>query len=639
MEAPVLPKRIYRFGLYFADPDAGTLLREGVPIKLQEQPLRVLCLLLERAGKVVTREELRQTLWPEGTYVEFDGSLNATLKRLRSALGDDADNPTFIETVPRRGYRFIAPVQCQPSAEGRPGRVDVPPPIKTALDASDSAISAGHRRFKPWWLLAAVASALALIFWGYTLRGPAPPGTGRKIIAVLPFSNEGAGPDLDYLRYALADELTTDLTYSGSVTVRPFSSTTVYATQPADPATVGKQLRVTYVVAGGFLLDKQNLRINLELVDVAQNQAVWREQVVVSPQDLVALHDKLAVRTTQGILPAVDVVGASRNVPSPKNEQALELFLHSLSIPYDPEPNLIGIKNLEESVALDSAYAPAWAELSRRYSYDFHYANGGKASEAKMRAAYTRQSELDPNWPSISSAILAEDGDLNGAYDQAADFLRRHPDVAEGHFFMSYDLLYAGLLDEAGQECEAALARDPGFSEFRACAVPFILQGDYAHAQSYIRLDEHSGFGAALRMTIALRSGDTVAALAESDGASRGGFPFAGMARTRLNQAPEAQLRRAATELEEEHTSWHDPEMYYFNAGVLSCAGQDDAALRQLRKAISGNFCSYPAMDKDPLFDSIRQRPEFGELRQFAIQCQQSFLAHRQQAGARLKSE
>jgi len=111
MDAPVLSKRVYRFGLFQVDPEGGKLQRQGVPVRLQDQPLRVLFLLLERPGEIVTREELRRSLWPEGTFVEFEGSLNAALKRLRFALGDDADNPTFIETIPRRGYRFIAPVQ------------------------------------------------------------------------------------------------------------------------------------------------------------------------------------------------------------------------------------------------------------------------------------------------------------------------------------------------------------------------------------------------------------------------------------------------------------------------------------------------------------------------------------------------
>jgi hypothetical protein len=226
---------------------------------------------------------------------------------------------------------------------------------------------------------------------------------------------------------------------------------------------------------------------------------------------------------------------------------------------------------------------------------------------------------------------------LDGAYDQAADFLRRHPDMAIGHHSMSYVLRYAGLLDEATQQCNAAFALDPGFNGFRSCAVPYILQGDYAHARVVIQLDEHSGFGATLRMTIALRSGNTAAAFVESDAAALGGFPFVGLARRYLNHAPEAELRSAAAALEVNPRSERDPEMDYFNAGVMSYAGQGDAALRQLAKAIRGNYCSYPAMEKDPLFNPIRHRTEFAELRHAAMQCQQDFQVHRRQVDAALQ--
>lgn len=632
MEAPVLPKRVYRFGLFQADPDGGKLLRQGAPIKLQDQPLRVLCLLLDRAGEIVSREELRQSLWPEGTYVEFEGSLNAALKRLRFALGDDADNPIFIETVPRRGYRFIAPVKREPQSEINESPI-APATVKSPAPDTVNGRSSPVSRLPPWWMLAAMVILLMGLGWWYATRTRPGQPPARKVIAVLPFSNEGAGLEFDYLRYAIANDLVTDLTHTNSVAVRPFASTSRYGSQPADPATVGKELRVTHVVAGGFLRDNKNLRVHLELVDVAQNQPVWREEVTASPQDLVSLHNELAVRTAQGLLPAMHISNASAaDVPVPKNERALELFLHSLSTSYDPESNRIGIKQLEESVSLDGDYAPAWAELSKRYSYDFHYGNGGNAADEKMRAAYKRQSELDPNWPSIAAAIRLEDGDLYGAYDQAADFLRRHPDLAEGHFYMSYPFLYAGLLEEAGKECEAARALDPGLV-LRSCGIPFILQGDYAHAQPYIRLEEHSGFAAMLRMTIALRSGNRTGALAESDAASQGGFRFASLARVCLKGTPEAELQKAAAEFEVE-PGWRDPEMFYFNAGILSFCGQSDAALRQLRKAITGNFCSYPAMDKDPLFDPIRQRAEFADLRHAGTQCQQNFLAHRRQVDA-----
>src|SRR5947209_13058265 len=114
MERTVVSANIFRFGLFQADAAGGTLMRNGVRIKLQDQPFRVLLILLERPGEIVTREELRQKLWAEGTFVDFDGSLNVILKKLRAALDDDSDNPRFVETVPRRGYRFIAPVSVEP---------------------------------------------------------------------------------------------------------------------------------------------------------------------------------------------------------------------------------------------------------------------------------------------------------------------------------------------------------------------------------------------------------------------------------------------------------------------------------------------------------------------------------------------
>ena len=631
--------RVFRFGLFAADTARGTLARKGVRVKIQDQPFRVLLSLLEHPGEIVTREELRRQLWPEGTYVDFDGSLNVILKKLRAAIDDESDNPRFIETVPRQGYRFVAPVSVD---EFTPILEDTNSVASSSAQAANNGAASMPRRAVSWWrvTIAAFAGlALLLVGWTYTRRGRSVAIASQKVIAVLPFSNQGAGGDFDYLSYAIANDLVTDLTHARSISVRPFASTSRYGSQAADPVTAGNELRVTHVLTGSFLLENKNLRVNVELVDVARNLSVWREQVTVSPQELIALHAKLAASAMHGLLPAMRVFAAPHeDIPVPRNEQALELFLHSLSTPYDPEPNLMGIKQLEESISLEGDYAPAWAELSRRYSYDFHYGKGGKAAEEKMRAAYKRQAELDANWPSISSAIRVEDGDLYGSYDQAANFLRRHPDLAEGHFYVSVDLRYAGLLEEADKECEAARQIDPGFGILRACAVPFILQGDYADAQPYIRLEEHSGFGAVLRMTIALRSGNGPAALAESDAASQGGFPFAGLARVCLNRAPEAEIRQAAAGLEVEPL-WRDPEMFYFNAGVMSFCGQGDAALRQLHKAISGNYCSYPSMDKDPLFDPIRQRSDFAEARQAGVQCQKKFLTHRQQADGALAAQ
>lgn len=632
---PAQSKRSYRFGLFEADLASGELLRQGVRVRLQDQPFRVLSILLEGAGEIVSREELRQKLWPANTYVEFDGSLNAALTRLRSALGDSADNPIFIETVPKRGYRFIAPVTFDHESESSEAAEVLLRPLKPSpLPATDDDLPLPLRRRGLLWTVVPLLLLFSLAIWLYTRRSAPSVPAARKIVAVLPFSNEGAGPDFNYLRYAIANDLVTDLTSTRSLTVRPFASTSKYGSQPADPEAVGKELHVTDVVAGGFLLDKQNLRVNLELVDVAGNQVLWREEVTVSPQELVTLHDKLALRAVKGLLPAMNIANASAaDMPAPKNEQALDLFLHSITVPLDPEPNQTAIKMLESSVSLDKDYAPAWGELGWRYYIDYHYGNGGEAAVAKALQSYQRQAELDPNVPSVSTTIRVEQGDLNGAYDQAAEFLRRRPDVSIAHYSMSYVLRYAGLLDEASKECDKALAIDPGFNVFRSCATPFILSGDYAHAQKFIRLDENSGVAATSRTFIALRTGNTAAVFAESSAMSKTGLHYGDLARSCLNHAPEAEISQTAAQVETDPRLSVDAEEMYRSAEVLSFCGFGDAALRQLGKAIAGNYCSYPAMDKDPLFEPLRHRPEFAESRQAGLKCQERFLAHREQVG------
>ncbi|MGA2859174.1 MAG: winged helix-turn-helix domain-containing protein, partial [Candidatus Sulfotelmatobacter sp.] len=217
---------IFRFGLFQADASRGTLTRNGSPVKLQDQPFRVLVMLLQRPGEVVTREELRQNLWPEGTYVDFDGSLNVTLKKLRAALDDDSDNPRFIETVPRRGYRFIAPVsveKVEPPAS--PNFVELQSPRALSIDLTAPA-PVVHRRKPPRPLIYAVCAVVLLILVGlgwYFRRDfsrgrtvPVQPAAAtvpilRKSVAVLGFHNLSGKVDDDWLATAFSEMLSTEL--------------------------------------------------------------------------------------------------------------------------------------------------------------------------------------------------------------------------------------------------------------------------------------------------------------------------------------------------------------------------------------------------------------------------------------------
>ena len=596
--------------------------------------MRVLCLLLDRAGEIVTREELRHALWIDGTTVEFDGSLNAALKRLRSALGDDADNPTFIETVPRRGYRFIAPVHREDDGAPSEPNGQASPPSDTVASDPKTPSAEITPPSTVRWIAAAVLllciASVVIVGWRYTQHSPTESTPEHKVIAVLPFTNQGAGRDLDYLSYAIGNELVTDLTYSPSLSVRPFSSTSKYGSQPGDLAALGKELRVSHILAGVYLLNKQQLQVNLELVDVAKDKLVWRDEILVSPQEMVALRNQLTERASRGLMAAIHVPPSSLiDFPAPRNEQAFRLYLDSLGISHDPVPNREAIKYLERSVALDSGYPPTWAELGWRYYIDYSYGGGGDEERAKGLETYRRMKELDPHGTVNVITLRTEQGELEAAYDEAASLVQRRPDASASHYEMSYVLRYAGLLDEAGKECDAALSIDPGYSAFRSCAVPFIAQGDYGHAEKFIQLDSKTGFAAMLRLEIAMRTRDTAKGLAEAEFASQTGFPSAKLVAAFLHHASEAELNKAAAELERSSNSVHDPEIIYRNAEVLSYSGETDAALRQLAKAVAGNYCSYPAIDTNPIFDPLRQRPEFARIREAASQCQQTFQNHR----------
>ncbi|MHB8524941.1 MAG: winged helix-turn-helix domain-containing tetratricopeptide repeat protein [Candidatus Acidiferrales bacterium] len=594
-------------------------------VKLSDQPFCLLAMLLERPGKLVTREELQQRLWPNQPYGEFSDGLNTAVNRLRTALDDNAETPRFVETIPKRGYRFIATVEAEsPRVDSRAGPI-------------------ARRRWWLFWLAGSAAILAVAVAWQYPRQRPPASTPGPKAVAVLPFSNEGAGPKFDYLRYAIANDLITDLSHVRSVTVRPFASTARYASQPADPATVGKRLRVSDIIAGGYLLENDNLHVTMELVDVARDATVWRTELVVSPQRLIVLGNRLAGRMTQGLLPTMNIREASvSEMPVPTSERAFDLYLHSIAASHDPEPNLAAIADLEKSVSLDPNYAPAWGELGRRYYIDYEYGKGGAASRAKALEAYKNETRLDPNSGVNVAIILAQQGELSAAYDRAAILLRRRPNDAMAHMTMGYVLRYAGLLDEATKQCKAAIAIDPGNSYFRSCATPFTLLGQYDEARKFALLDENTGFGAALRMEIALRTGDRVKALAEAAKVSKaGGMQYADIVQACLGPDTQQELPQTIGAMRriESGPNWtHDPEGFYRYASVLSFCGQADAALDQLRNAIQGNYCSYPAMENDPLFAPIRQQPAFKELEQAAIRCQQNFLTHQHQVDATLQA-
>ncbi len=642
MDTSLRSARSYRFGLFEVDLNNAQLSRKGVRVRLQEQPLRILSLLLNRPGQIITREDFRRELWPAGTYVDFDGSLNAALKRLRSALDDDPDNPRFIETIPRKGYRFIGPVEViaaenivPPAPQIASDHVEVGQSGATqGWNGTDEAVPDARVFGRKYGWTGAILIVLMLGTLAVYRFGGKKNEAIEKVVApdnslsVLPFANGGAGPAFDYLRFALASDIVTDLTYARSVSVRPFASTTKYAADPKDPQTAGREMKTSYVVSGDFVNEEGKLKVTAELTRVSDGRVLWRDSAAAAPDELVRLHENLSERLQNGVITALggqQMVGA---IPAPHSQRAYDLYLRSVAIPRDPGPNQAAIAALNESVAEDQEYAPAWVELGWRYYFDAEYAGGGEPSYKKSFEAITRAASLDPNGTANSINLTVEHGDLLEGYDKARRLLARRPDASMAHFQMAYVYRYAGLLDQAARECDAALAIDPGNFIFRSCSKVFMYEGNYSRAQVFLDLDGNSGWSVRQRMHFALRQKNLPLALALAIIAFDGGYKDAQVVLTELNHESPKALQAAAAQEETFASGQDDPEEKYEVAAMLSFAGQDDRAIRILGGAVRKNYCATSLLDTDPLLAPLRARKDFSQLKALATACQGNFLAH-----------
>jgi eukaryotic-like serine/threonine-protein kinase len=496
------------------------------------------------------------------------------------------------------------------------------------------AVPSGNRK-KMWPMavagIAVIAALGAVVAWWAAHRAASPATQGGpKSVAVFPLQNIASDKDADFLSFALSDEISNTLSHSPTLAIRPFASTRKYAGTNYDPQAAGKELGVTDVVTGHFLRDGDQLQVTLEAVDVGSNRVVWRDSVTGPMKNMIGLQDQISARVEQGLLPLLGASSAASEAGTrPQNSQAYDLYLRSLAVAHDPAPNKQAITMLEESVKLDPSYAPAWWQLANRSYYEGNYDTAEADSERALA--------LDPNLVDAAGGLIVlrtEKGDLNGAYDEALDLIKRRPDSAQAQFTLGYVYRYAGLLDEAAKQCEKAYQLDPRNYTFRSCAITYEFLGKYDRAMDFMRLDAGSVWAASNTGDILLREGKVSEALEDyrkvelGGGTKRGGSGF-----TELNlftsnrRGPD--LEAAARQDEAQLKMVRDPEPKYWSAGEMAYVGQKDVALRLLRSAVEGNYCQVYGLDHDPLFASLRGDSEFASIRSAAVECQKRFLAHR----------
>ena len=461
------------------------------------------------------------------------------------------------------------------------------------------------------------------------VSGPAPNNT----IAILPFQNLTGDPGSDYLRLALADEVSGVLTHIRSLEVRPMSATQKYTGKEVNLGRVGRDVHVANLLTGHYMRQGNQLLVTMEVVEVKDERALWQTTVTAPAGDMIGLQSQLSSQIAQGLLPALGrSLGGLESATKPKNPEAYDLYLRSAAVPHDVGPNRVAIGMLERAAGLDPTYAPVWDALCQRYYYEAEYAGGGAGMLDRSDAACARTIALDPNLVSAGSQLAlnrVERGDLARAYQDAEDLIRRRPDSAEAHFTLSYVMRYAGFLDHSMQECDTALGLDPGYYRLRSCSEAFYEVGKVDRAMDFVRLDANSEWGRAHLPAILLRAGK----IDEAEQAIKNMPDLAIWFKPLLSQCVQnggvneqqnidAKTQAALLEI-------RDPELLYYQGSLMAFCGNHDLAVRMIGSAIQRNYCAYSALELDPLLASLRGTPEFSRLREAATKCQQDFLVAR----------
>jgi non-specific serine/threonine protein kinase len=455
----------------------------------------------------------------------------------------------------------------------------------------------------------------------------------RPGLAVLPFTSIKRDPDVEYLGFALADQIIGALSYVNGVLVRPSSAIRKYQDQTVDAPTVGHELQVEYVLAGYYLIEGSVVRLNVELVKAHSNEMVWRESIQADYNTVFALQDIAAEKVLGGL--KVRFSSDERQhmrADVPADPLAYEYYLRAVSYPVTLDGDRLAVEMLEKALDLDQDYAPGWAELGYRISQLGSFGLLGEKEQQRAENALKKALSLNGNLLAALfnlSVLSVDTGRLEEALDLIDRMLRITPDNATAHFALSYVYRYAGMLEESVNEVETALMLDPKNPRFRSGGFTFLYRGDYRKAYELFDLDGASTLGIAWKGMSLFLMGENERALEFLDravamepegflGLRHGGIG----AYIRGDVEKGLRLIRRLDEATDPHA---DSEHWYLIAGAYSLLGDRASCVRALRRAIDLGFFSYPAMQIDPQLDSVRDDQEFQEVLAIAKRKHEAF--------------
>jgi len=607
---PVSNSQVVRFGTFEVDLRLRELRKNGIRIKLAGQPFQILVILLEHPGDLVTREQLQRWLWPSDTFVDFDRGLNAAINRVREALGDSAESPRFVETLPRRGYRFIGALTPLPAAERQP---------VTQLSRARRYVTVGAAFF---FLL---VSGAAFLKWQLARRA-AGPGTIRSL-AVLPLSNLSADPSQQYLVDGMTEELTSEISQLHSLRVISRTSTMQYRDTQKKAPLIAKELQADGLIEGSILRVNDRVRITATLIHGPSDTHLWSKRYERDLRNVIALQHEIAsdiareVRITLRPQEQVHLAGAREVIP-----EVHEAYLRGrFHLQNGSKASIYrALDYFQQAIQKDLEYAPAYAGMADAYTamrsiYAAPSEVMPKAKAAALKAVALDETLAEPHL-SLGSVLMFYDYDWPNAEREYQRALDIRPSYAEAHDYYAMFLVANRRFPAAVEEILRARQLDPVSGLIAADAAwVFYLKRDYdqfmeqakaavelapnywlGHLQLGLAYEKKGNFAQALQELEEARRMDDNSAILEM---LAGTYAAAGRP-DEARRITEEMVKRSKTR----YVCAYEVATTY--------AGLEDreSAFLWLRKSLDERADCSPWIAADPKLDPLRTDPRFQDL-------------------------
>jgi TolB-like protein/DNA-binding winged helix-turn-helix (wHTH) protein/Flp pilus assembly protein TadD len=630
MSAPALPAaRVLRFDLFELDLRAGELRKRGVKLRLHGQPIRLLGILLQRAGDLVTREELRSQLWPADTFVDFDHSLHNAIGRIREVLGDSAEMPRYIETLPRRGYRFIAPVE------------EVQAPLRIGAGNGNKvgqvvAVALPPRRRPRLLLTLCFCCLIGLAAWVAWQQFYGKSGAPHiRSIAVLPLQNLSGDAGEEYFADGMTEELITELSRIQALKVISRTSVMEYKGSKKHLPQIAHELGVDGIVEGSVIREGDQVRVTVQLLDGSNDRHLWSEEYQRPLRGVLNLQREVAQAITQQIRIELTPeqqgrLGSARAV----NPEAYEAYLRGryyLSNQFTmAQPLNMAKSYFEEAIQKDPGFALAYSGLADSYVYLMFFGQGQlpvdqgyRSAKESLRKALELDDSIGEAYDTLGILSWRFEWDWDAAEREFNRAIALAPSYSCAHEDRAMFLSFMGRRAEALAEVAKSIELDPGPSSVLAESGVYYQLRDYERLVEVSRRGvttnrgewvEHNSLGVGYEATgkrlEAVSEYQKAIELSDGDQDATAALAYAYVAMGRR-----AEAKKILRDLEQKAKSGHASP--YIIATICAGLGDKDRALELLEKAYRERSLDLSwFLNADFRIDSLRSDPRFQALRQ-----------------------